>query len=110
MVMSVLAASLPELRSSLFEQWPGRVPEKRVNRDMVQEEIRREKKKQEEPRQYHGDSKEHGKRWNMPEKKLTWTELCRMEPFCISLFLRSVYEPLPVIKLGAMGTDRSARL
>ncbi|CAC5364749.1 unnamed protein product [Mytilus coruscus] len=34
-------------------------------------------------------------KWNLPERKITWAELWRMEPFRISFMLRSVYDALP---------------
>ncbi|CAC5381746.1 unnamed protein product [Mytilus coruscus] len=34
-------------------------------------------------------------KWNLPERKITWAELWRMEPFRISFMLRSVYDTLP---------------
>ena len=33
--------------------------------------------------------------WNFPERKITWAEFWRMEPFSISLMLRSVFDTLP---------------
>ncbi|CAC5405498.1 unnamed protein product [Mytilus coruscus] len=34
-------------------------------------------------------------KWNLPERKTTWAELWRIEPFRISFMLRSVYDTLP---------------
>ena len=34
-------------------------------------------------------------KWNLPERKVSWTELWRMEPVRISFMLRSVYDALP---------------
>lgn len=34
-------------------------------------------------------------KWDLPKRKITWTDLWRMEPFRISFLLRSVYDTLP---------------
>lgn len=34
-------------------------------------------------------------KWDLLKWKVTWTELCRINPFCISLLLWSMYDTLP---------------
>ncbi len=34
-------------------------------------------------------------RWNLPKRTIIWSELWRLEPFCISFLLRAVYDILP---------------
>ena len=47
-------------------------------------------------------------RWNVPERKVTWSELWRMEPLRISFLLRSVYDvlssPSNLLKWGLLET------
>lgn len=34
-------------------------------------------------------------KWDLPKRRISWAKLWRLEPFCISFLLRSVYDTLP---------------
>ena len=75
-----------------LQQWSKASEEKR--RKMVQREVRGG----EEHRKAKAvDLSKQGAwtKWNLPERKVSWTELWRMEPVKISFMLRSVYDTLP---------------
>ena len=57
---------------------------------MVQAEVRRTEEDQRKAR-----STELGKKWELPERELTWVELWRKDQFSISVLLRSAYDTLP---------------
>ena len=82
---------------SHFQQWSkGPAAERRT---MVQAEVRRTEEDQRKAR-----SKELGKKWDLPERELTWAELWRKDQFSISVLLRSAYDTLPSpVKLHQWG-------
>ena len=66
---------------------------------MVQAEVRRTEEDQRKAR-----STELGKKWDLPERELTWAELWRKDQFSISVLLRSAYDTLPSpVKLHQWG-------
>ena len=79
--------------SSKFKPWKAANGKDR--RDMVQEEIRREEEEVRKARAVEMGQKGAWTRWNVPERKITWADLWRMEPLQISFLLRSVYDVLP---------------
>ena len=94
------------LGSSKFKPWKAAKGKDR--RDMVQEEIRREEEEGRKARAVELGQQGAWTRWNVPERKITWAELWRMEPLRISFLLRSVYDVLPsrsnLLKWGLLET------
>ena len=91
------------LESSKFRQWNSTRGKDKL--DMVQEEVCR---MEEELRKSRAGAAWALTRWNVPERKVTWRELWRMDPLRISFLLRSVYDVLPspsnLLKRGLLET------
>lgn len=80
------------LRSTHFQQWAK--ADQRQRREMVQAEVRQLEEERRWPRAELGVQGAWTK-WYLPKRRITWTELWRLEPFRISFLLRSVYGTLP---------------
>ncbi|XP_021349432.1 uncharacterized protein LOC110466448 [Mizuhopecten yessoensis] len=78
---------------SHFQQWEKANTQER--RQMVQKEIRRIEEERRRGKSVELSKQGAWTRWNLPERKMTWAEIWRMEPFRISFLLRSVYDTLP---------------
>jgi len=64
-------------------------------RSMVQQEIRRSEDTHRSARSVQMGQQGCWSGWNLPERKLTWSELWQYEPLQLSFLLRSVYDLLP---------------
>ena len=76
-----------------FQQYKTANPGTR--RDMVQKEIRDREDELRRSRAVELGSQGVWTSWDLPQRKVTWAELWRLEPFRISFLLRSVYDTLP---------------
>ncbi|XP_063419448.1 uncharacterized protein LOC134702450 [Mytilus trossulus] len=76
-----------------FQQWSKATPKEKSS--MVQSEIRTVEEEQRRAKAVELSRQGAWMKWNLPERKITWAELWRMEPFRISFMLRSVYDTLP---------------
>ncbi|XP_032371806.1 uncharacterized protein LOC116689383 [Etheostoma spectabile] len=81
------------LGTSQFQQW--RKAGKSDRRAMIQEEVRKLEEERRRSRAVELASQGAWTRWDLPERKVTWADLWRLEPFRISFLLRSVYDALP---------------
>ena len=79
--------------SAKFKEW--KKAGNKEKRDMVQGEIRREEEETRRARAVSLSQQGTWTRWNIPERRLTWQEIWRLEPFRISSLLKSVYDVLP---------------
>jgi len=64
-------------------------------RDLVQEEIRRAQESVRMARMVELGQQGASTRWTVQQRRVTWSEIWRMEPVRISFMLRSVYDVLP---------------
>ena len=76
-----------------FQQWSKASEEER--RKMEQREVRMSEEEHRKAKAVDLSKQGAWTKWNLPETKVSWTELWRMEPVRISLMLRSVYDALP---------------
>ena len=69
--------------------------DKQKRRAMVQGEIRKEVEETRASQMVQLGCQGRSTGWNVPERKITWSQLWHMEPVRISFLLRSVYDVLP---------------
>ncbi|VDI43607.1 switch-associated protein 70 [Mytilus galloprovincialis] len=69
-----------------FQQWSKATPKEKSS--MVQSEIRTVEEEQRRAKAVSLSRQGAWMKWNLPERKITWAELWRMEPFRISFMLR----------------------
>ncbi len=81
------------LGTSHFQQWRKAGTSDR--RAMIQEEVRNLEEEGRRSRAVVLASQGAWTKWDLPERKITWADLWRLEPFRISFLLRSVYDTLP---------------
>nr|XP_055036896.1 uncharacterized protein LOC129424307 [Misgurnus anguillicaudatus] len=81
------------LGTSHFQKWSKSTP--REKRAMIQEEVRTLEEETRRAKSIELATQGAWTRWNLPKKKITWSELWRLEPFRISFLLRAVYDTLP---------------
>ena len=67
----------------------------KTRRDMVQEEIWQTEEEERKTRAAGMGAQGSWTNWQTTERKLTWTDIWRSEPYRISFLLRSVYDLLP---------------
>ncbi|XP_060072881.1 uncharacterized protein LOC132552703 [Ylistrum balloti] len=77
-----------------FQQWSK--AEGKEKRDRIVSVVRSEEEQQRKSRAVELGQQGSWTRWNLPERKITWTDLWKMEPLRISFMLRSVYDTLPI--------------
>ncbi|XP_060082431.1 uncharacterized protein LOC132561748 [Ylistrum balloti] len=76
-----------------FQQWSK--ADGKEKRDRIVSVVRLEEEQQRKSRAVELGQQGSWTRWNLPERKITWTDLWKMEPLGISFMLRSVYGTLP---------------
>ncbi|XP_060071428.1 uncharacterized protein LOC132551319 [Ylistrum balloti] len=76
-----------------FQQWS--IAEGKEKRDRIVSVVRSEEEQQRKSRAVELGQQGSWTRWNLPERKIPWTDLWKMEPLRISFMLRSVYDTLP---------------
>jgi len=76
-----------------FQQW--KKADGKEKRDMILKEIRREEEDRRRSKSVQLVQQGAWMRWDLPARKITWSELWRLDPFRISFMLRSVYDTLP---------------
>lgn len=81
------------LGSYHFHQWSKASQEER--REMVQAEVRQQVEEARKAKAVELATQGTWTRWDLPKRRVSWAELWRLEPFCISFLLRSVYDTLP---------------
>ena len=81
------------LGTSHFTQWRKAGIHQR--REMVQAEVRRQEEEIRKAKAVELATQGTWTRWDLPNRRVTWTELWRLEPFRVSFLLRSVYDTLP---------------
>ncbi|XP_068595260.1 retrovirus-related Pol polyprotein from type-1 retrotransposable element R2 [Brachionichthys hirsutus] len=81
------------LGSTHFQQWGKADP--RQKRDMIQAEVRQLEEEGRRSRAVELGAQCAWTKWDLPKRKITWSEIWRLEPFRISFLLRSVYDTLP---------------
>ncbi|XP_060584572.1 uncharacterized protein LOC132740645 [Ruditapes philippinarum] len=64
-------------------------------RSMIQAEIRKGEEERRMAQLVQMGSQGASTKWNLPERKLNWSDIWQMEPVRISFLLRSVYDVLP---------------
>ena len=77
----------------MFRQWKS--TRGKDKRDMVQEKVRRMEEELRKAKAVELGQQGAWTRWNVLKRKVTWSELWRMEPLRISFLLRSVSDVLP---------------
>ncbi|XP_033096040.1 uncharacterized protein LOC117100447 [Anneissia japonica] len=81
------------LGTSHFQQWnKANIKEKR---DMGQKATREREDEVRKSRGVELGAQGAWTKWELPQRRLTWAEVWRMEPYRISFFLLSVYDTLP---------------
>ncbi|XP_033096540.1 uncharacterized protein LOC117100821 [Anneissia japonica] len=81
------------LGTSHFQQWnKANIKEKR---DMVQKATREREDEVRKSRGVELGGQREWTKWRLPQRRLTWAEVWRMEPYRISCLLRSVFDTLP---------------
>ena len=78
---------------SKFNQWSSATGKER--RDMVLSEVRKVEEDNRRAKSVELGQQGAWTRWNLPERKLTWSDIWKMEPLRIRFLLRSVYDVLP---------------
>ncbi|XP_057673103.1 uncharacterized protein LOC130904394 [Corythoichthys intestinalis] len=99
------------LGSTHFQQW-GKA-NLRQRSHMVQAEVRHLEEERRRARAVELGLQGAWTKWDLPERKITWAELWRLEPFRISFLLRAVYDTLPSpsnLYRWGMREDPSCRL
>lgn len=81
------------LGSTHFQQWGKADPRQR--RAMIQAEVRHLEEERRRSRAVELGAQGAWTNWDLPKRKITWSEIWRLEPFRISFLLRSVYDTLP---------------
>ncbi|XP_076155592.1 uncharacterized protein LOC143138965 [Alosa pseudoharengus] len=81
------------LGTSHFTQWRKASIQQR--REMVQAEVRHQEEETRKAKAVELATQGTWTRWDLPNRRVTWTELWRLEPFRVSFLLRSVYDTLP---------------
>ncbi|XP_066299893.1 uncharacterized protein [Branchiostoma lanceolatum] len=81
------------LGSSHFQQW-GKASRKE-RRGLIQTEVRHLEEEGRRAKAAQLAAQGAWTKWNLPSRKISWSELWKLEPFRISFLLRSVYDTLP---------------
>ena len=81
------------LGTSHFTQWKTAGAQQR--REMVQAEVRHQEEVIRKAKAVELATQGTWTRWDLPDRRVTWSDLWRLEPFRISFLLRSVYDTLP---------------
>lgn len=81
------------LGTAYFQQWSKSTP--REKRTMIQDEVRNLEEEARRAKSIELATQGAWTRWNLPKRAITWSELWRLEPFCISFLLQAVYDTLP---------------
>ncbi|XP_066271644.1 uncharacterized protein [Branchiostoma lanceolatum] len=81
------------LGSSHFQQW-GKASRKERGA-LIQTEVRQLEEEGRRAKAVELATQGAWTKWNLPSRKITWSELWKLEPFRISFLLRSVYDTLP---------------
>ncbi|XP_066271283.1 uncharacterized protein [Branchiostoma lanceolatum] len=81
------------LGSSHFQQW-GKASRKE-RRALIQTEVRQLEEEGRRAKAAQLAAQGAWTKWNLPSRKITWSDLWKLEPFRISFLLRSVYDTLP---------------
>ncbi|XP_078583820.1 uncharacterized protein LOC144866333 [Branchiostoma floridae x Branchiostoma japonicum] len=81
------------LGASRYQLWEKANPRER--RALIQSEVRREEDEKRLAKAVGLGVQGAWCKWELPQRKVTWSELWRLEPYRISFLLRSVYDTLP---------------
>ena len=79
--------------STHFQQWNK--ADKAEKRGMVQEEIKREAEAARISRTVELGKQGAWTRWELPQRRIAWSDLWKVDQFRVAFLLRSVYDTLP---------------
>lgn len=92
-IVGNVGTSRQGLGTTHFTQWRKASIQQR--REMVQVEVRHQEEETRKAKALELATQGSWTIWDLPNRRVTWTELWRLEPFRVSFLLRSMYDTLP---------------